>query len=85
MLGIRVDGLFDAAEPDPGWDANERASLQAAIASRQPFLDFVLTRQAGDGTRQRYQVSGEPMFGPACQFLGYRGIGIELPPVTGAT
>jgi hypothetical protein len=27
---------------------------------------------------QKYQVSGEPMFGPACRFLGYRGIGQEI-------
>jgi len=79
MLGIRVDGLVDAkSEPDPGWNAAERAALQAAIEARQPFLDFVFTRTNDDGTIQRFQVSGEPMFGPACQFLGYRGIGVEI-------
>ena len=48
------------------------------IAAREPFIDFVFTRVNADGTEQRFQVSGEPMFGRACQFLGYRGIGMEL-------
>jgi PAS domain S-box-containing protein len=79
MLGIRVDGLADAGSgPEPGWNVAERVALQAAIEARQPFLDFVFSRMNDDGTRQRFQVSGEPMFGPACQFLGYRGIGVEV-------
>lgn len=79
MLGIRVDGLVDAdVAPDAGWNVAERAALQAAIEARQPFLDFVFSRVNEDGTRQKFQVSGEPMFGPACQFLGYRGIGVEV-------
>ncbi len=80
MLGIRVDGFVAEAsgEPVPGWNADERAALQAAIAARKPFLDFVFSRVNPDGSKQKFKVSGEPMFGPACQFLGYRGIGIEL-------
>ncbi|MBI5275083.1 MAG: response regulator [Burkholderiales bacterium] len=80
MLGVRVDGLVADASGQPvaGWNEAERAALQAAVAARQPFLDFVFSRVNPDGSRQRFQVSGEPMFGPACQFLGYRGIGIEL-------
>jgi hypothetical protein len=65
-------------EPVEGWNPAERAALQAAIEARQPFLDFVFTRTNPDGTVQKFQVSGEPMFGPACQFLGYRGIGVEV-------
>lgn len=79
MLGIRVDGLLDVdAAPEPGWSPEDRALLQSAIAAREPFLDHVLTRVRADGSLQRFQVSGEPMFGPACRFLGYRGIGVEL-------
>jgi PAS domain S-box-containing protein len=80
MLGIRVDGL--AAGPGDhivtGWDETERALLQAAITAREPFLNFIFSRRNPDGTVQRYQVSGEPMFGRGFQFLGYRGIGMEL-------
>jgi hypothetical protein len=52
--------------------------LQAKIAARQPFLDFIFSRVNADGSGQRFQVSGEPMFDRSCRFLGYRGIGVEL-------
>lgn len=80
MLGIRVDGLVGDANSQTAacWNAVEREALQAAIAAREPFLDFVFSRVNADGTRQRFRVSGEPMFGPALQFRGYRGIGVEL-------
>jgi PAS domain S-box-containing protein len=80
MLGIRVDGLVSTKEEKAadGWNETERGQLQAAIAAREPFVDFVFSRRNPDGTTQSFQVSGEPMFGRGCQFLGYRGIGIEL-------
>ena len=80
MLGLQVEALAPGATPvrSTGWNEAERAQLQAAIAARQPFLDFVFSRVAADGAVHRFQVSGEPMFGPACQFLGYRGIGLEI-------
>ena len=80
MLGIRVEGLAPGTTSTDlgGWNEAERALLQKAIAAREPFLDFVFTRRNADGTEQRFQVSGEPMFGRACQFIGYRGIGMEL-------
>jgi len=81
MLGIRVDA-FAGDETDgavAGWNEAEREVLRAKIASRQPFLDFVFSRVNADGSRQRFQVSGEPMFNQSCRFIGYRGIGIELP------
>jgi hypothetical protein len=52
--------------------------LQARIAARQPFLDFVFSRVNADGSQQKFQVSGEPMFNQFSRFIGYRGIGIEL-------
>jgi len=80
MLGMRVDALAgDAAGTRvAGWDEAEREALQATIAARQPFLDFVFNRVNADGSKQRYQVSGEPMFNESCRFIGYRGIGVEL-------
>jgi len=79
MLGLRVEALADGADlPVTGWDEAERAQLRAAITERRPFLDFVFSRVNPDGSEQRFQVSGEPMFGPACQLLGYRGIGLEI-------
>ena len=80
MLGIRVDGLADGVvgEQDNGWNASERQVLKDTIAARQPFLDFVFRRVDANGTEQKFQVSGEPMFDQACRFVGYRGIGIQL-------
>jgi PAS domain S-box-containing protein len=80
MLGIRVDAL-DGQRLDQlggGWNEAERELLQQKIAAREPFLDFVLSRVIGDGSEQRFQVSGEPMFNRSCRFVGYRGIGVEL-------
>jgi PAS domain S-box-containing protein len=80
MLGMRVDGLSAGANavPETGWNETERRALQAAIEARQPFLDLAFSRVNADGSRQTFQVSGEPMFGPACRYLGYRGIGLEI-------
>jgi PAS domain S-box-containing protein len=80
MLGIRVDALAGESKNDDmaGWNETERAVLQAKISAREPFLDFVFSRANADGSRQQFQVSGEPMFDRSCRFIGYRGIGIEL-------
>ena len=80
MLGIRVDsfaGNSSNAEMT-GWNEAEREELQAKISARQPFLDFVFSRVNTDGSHQKFQVSGEPMFNQSCRFIGYRGIGVEL-------
>jgi PAS domain S-box-containing protein len=81
MLGIRVDTLVgDASNVQmAGWNEVEREALQATIAARQPFLDFVFSRVNADGSQQKFHVSGQPMFNQSCRFIGYRGIGVELP------
>jgi PAS domain S-box-containing protein len=80
MLGIRGDGLPAAAGEMPagGWNEAEREALRSAIGERRPFLDFIFSRMNPDGSQQKFQVSGEPMFGPACRYLGYRGVGLEI-------
>jgi PAS domain S-box-containing protein len=82
MLGISVGPLLgETAEvPPAGWNESERAVLQATIAARQPFLDFLFHRVNADGTQQQFRVSGEPMFNRSCRFIGYRGIGVEVTP-----
>ncbi len=80
MLGIAAD------DPQAGtdsavagrWNAAERATLDANIAARRPFLDFVYSRSNADGTMQYLQVSGEPMFDSGSRFIGYRGIGMDI-------
>src|SRR5450432_1503336 len=80
MLGLRVDAFVGDSSDDnmAGWNEAEREALQAKIAARQPFLDFVFSRVNADGSQQQFRVSGEPMFNQSCRFLGYRGIGVEL-------
>jgi len=80
MLGLQVEPLSAESPgvPVAGWDAAAQKILQAAIAARQPFLDFLLSRVNADGSRQQFRVSGEPMFDRFCTFVGYRGVGVEL-------
>ena len=80
MLGIRVDSLAGdlSGVQMAGWNEAERELLQATIAARQPFLDFVFSRVETDGSLKKFQVSGEPMFDRSSRFIGYRGIGVEL-------
>ena len=86
MLGIKVDGLLEGSNTDVEcsgkktvWNAQEREILQTKINAREPFLDLIFSRENADGSKQRFQVSGEPMFDGRSRFRGYRGIGIELP------
>ena len=81
MLGLRVGTLAgeQTALLADGWDAAERSTLQSIIAARKPFLDFAFSRINTDGSRQKFHVSGEPMFTQSCRFIGYRGIGVEIP------
>ena len=72
---LTVDAVDAAAG---GWNAGERALLDANIAARRPFLDFVYSRTLADASVQYLQVSGEPMFDAASRFIGYRGIGMDI-------
>ncbi|OIQ84158.1 response regulator PleD [mine drainage metagenome] len=80
MLGIRVDDELGHTRDDHGgtWNESEREMLEANLATRKPFLDFVYSRTKPDGTRQFLMVSGEPMFNPTGRFIGYRGIGKDV-------
>lgn len=80
MLGIQVAPLSGekGASLLSGWNEEERAKLRATITDRKPFLDFVFHRVNADGSKQSFQVSGEPMFNSNSRFIGYRGIGVEL-------
>jgi len=80
MLGIRSDGAFVRTRDDDAvhWDEAEREILEANLAARRPFLDFVYSRTNPDGARQYLMVSGEPMFDPSGRFTGYRGIGKDV-------
>jgi PAS domain S-box-containing protein len=78
MLGVDAMGVISVDAQAAGWNEAERKELQAKIAARQPFLDFVFHRVNTDGSKQQFRVSGEPMFNQSSQFVGYRGIGVEF-------
>jgi PAS domain S-box-containing protein len=80
MLGIQVDDAPGKTRDDQGtrWNEAERKILEANLAARRPFLDFVYSRAKSDGSRQYLMVSGEPMFDPSGRFTGYRGIGKDV-------
>jgi PAS domain S-box-containing protein len=80
MLGLKVPSLTgnDTIGYSDGWNEAEREALNARIAARQPFLDFILTRRDADGSQRSFRVSGEPMFNSGCRLTGYRGVGAEL-------
>lgn len=80
MLGMEVDPLNNDEKTDKNmqWNERDRNQLLTMIAARKPFLDFVFHRVNGDGSKQKFRVSGEPMFNNVCRFIGYRGIGVEL-------
>ncbi|MDP1707904.1 MAG: response regulator [Gammaproteobacteria bacterium] len=80
MLGIRVDDALGNAREDRGarWNEDERKILEANLAARRPFLDFVYSRISSDGSQQYLMVSGEPMYDTLGNFTGYRGIGKDV-------
>ena len=80
MLGIRMTAFLGKTGDGEtaGWNEEERETLQAIIAARQPFIDFAFSRVNADGLQQRFRVSGEPRFNQSCRFIGYRGIGVEV-------
>ena len=80
MLGIRGDASPDSANGVQGalWNEVERAALEENIAARRPFLDFICGRTNVDGTKQYFQVSGEPILDTSGCYIGYRGIGMDV-------
>ena len=89
MLGIQVESISEGLNTNNSsiiaiktdnyeWDKQEHEELLKKINAREPFLDLIFSRTNANGSKQRFQVSGEPMFDWHCRFIGYRGIGIEL-------
>lgn len=80
ILGIEVDSTAESTNTllGTGWNAKEQSILRGKISAREPFLDFEFTRNTVEGGQQTYLVSGQPMFDRTCNFLGYRGIGVEI-------
>lgn len=84
MLGLRFDDARGVTRNESGatWDAAERDWLDANIAARKPFLDFVYRRTHANARLQYLMVSGEPVFDAAGRYTGYRGIGKDVTDTT---
>ena len=84
ILGLRAEPLTDGSgnvvPSDSSWNKSQVAAMQRLIAARTPFLDFVIHRTQAGGQRQQFRVSGQPIFDLTCQFVGYRGTGVEVMP-----
>jgi PAS domain S-box-containing protein len=80
MLGLRFDEAKGATrdESSASWHVAERDLLEANIAARKPFLDFVYSRPHTNGKLQYLMVSGEPVFDNTGRYIGYRGIGKDV-------
>jgi CheY-like chemotaxis protein len=82
LLGHREPPTDAEAGIDAGatWDQAPREALIERVIARRPFLDLMVQRLRTNGSRQRFRVSGEPLFDRSCRFAGYRGIGAEVLP-----
>lgn len=80
MLGICVETIAGASsgEEPSGWNTEELLQLRKYVAEQRPFRELIFTKKKKDGSLQKYQVSGEPMFDSMCRCIGYRGIGLEM-------
>jgi diguanylate cyclase (GGDEF)-like protein/PAS domain S-box-containing protein len=48
------------------------------LLARRPFRDLTYPYRHKDGTLRWLRVSGQPVFGPAGEFQGYRGVGTNV-------
>lgn len=82
LLGHQEPSTDAEAGIDAGatWDQAPREALIERVSARRPFLDLMVQRLRTNGSRQRFRVSGEPLFDRSCRFAGYRGIGAEVLP-----
>jgi diguanylate cyclase (GGDEF)-like protein/PAS domain S-box-containing protein len=56
-----------------GWQAH-----QTVLDAHVPFRGFEFSRRAIDGSERHLAISGDPVFGAAGTFEGYRGVGTDI-------
>jgi PAS domain S-box-containing protein len=69
----RIDLAADIASEPAKWQEH-----LAVLDRHEPFRDFVYTRKVGGELERIISVSGNPYFGEAGQFLGYRGTARDI-------
>ncbi|HET7197534.1 MAG TPA: PAS domain S-box protein, partial [Burkholderiales bacterium] len=73
IIGKRRWEMPSILPDEAGWAAH-----RATLAARRPFRDFEIARVDPDGVRRHLWISGEPVFAPSGEFLGYRGLGRDV-------
>jgi len=86
VIGLSVNGPFDAAETlgctvEGDWD-----TVRLAIERRQRFADFVYRMDFADRRPPIWQrISGAPYYDAEGRIAGYRGVGSEVSALVAAT
>ncbi|HWM42555.1 MAG TPA: diguanylate cyclase [Burkholderiales bacterium] len=73
VIGRAAWELQCESPDDAGWAAH-RAQLDEHV----PFRDFEFARRMPDGIVRYLSISGDPRFGPAGAFMGFRGVGRDI-------
>ena len=79
VMGRKFDEI--RAETDLEVTRTDFAALDASIAARAPFSDFVYGLRRAEGYVQWMQIDGEPIFDAYGRFTGYRGAGSDVTPL----
>ncbi|MFO1219278.1 MAG: EAL domain-containing protein [Burkholderiaceae bacterium] len=59
-------------------EADPLARYRSATASHAPFRELTFSLELGSDVQFHFRLSGEPVFGPARELLGYRGVGTDV-------
>ncbi|MEQ8443953.1 MAG: ATP-binding protein [Alphaproteobacteria bacterium] len=80
VTGMSPEALLGLTREEagaPGADPNALKAMLNAMQARQPFRDFIHTREK-DGTTVYVSISAKPAFDSNGKFLGYRGVGRDV-------
>lgn len=58
---------------EAGWAAH-----RAVLGAHRPFREFENSRLGVDGTERHISLSGDPLFDASGEFIGYRGVGVDI-------
>lgn len=80
----RADFSADALVGKTRWElpvdpeSADWAAHRALLEARQPFRDFEYQIERAPGDKRWFRVNGQPLFGAAGRFVGYRGTGRDV-------
>lgn len=82
MLGLGLSAFVGAPDGHERgiWIEEQRQAFLNQLATREAFTGFAFTRVQADGSQRHFSISGEPVFNPQQDCIGYRGVGFETRP-----